>query len=59
MGGQPNNYLKVGKSISDLASLHRKYPFFNSEVSIFSIDGGKERKQVNGLYILMQVGVQP
>ena len=40
-GGEPNNYLKV-ESINDLASLHRKYPFFNSEVSIFSIDGGKK-----------------
>ncbi len=40
-GGQPNNYLKV-ESISDLACLHRKYPFFNSEVSIFSIDGGEK-----------------
>ena len=40
-GGQPNNYLQV-ESINDLASLHRKYPFFNSEVSIFSIDGGEK-----------------
>ena len=39
--GHSNNYLKV-ESVDDLASLHRKYPFFNSEVSVFSIDGGEK-----------------
>ena len=39
-GGQPNNYLKVESLV--ICCLHRKYPFFNSEVSIFSIDGGEK-----------------
>ncbi len=41
IGAQPNTYLKV-QNFRDLACLHRKYPFFNSEVSIFTIEGGKD-----------------
>ena len=40
-GHQPNNYLKV-ESFNDLANLRKKYPFFNPEVSIFTIEGGEK-----------------
>jgi hypothetical protein len=34
----PNSYLEVDK-IPELISLHKLYPFFNDEISIFKVDG--------------------